>query len=50
MNVTFTNTCPYSVNYLSVLSANGGIPITTANIVAGCYVGEPPTTTFAGIN
>jgi hypothetical protein len=49
-NNTFTNTCPFTVNYLPDLSANGGIPNTTANIVAGCYVGKPPTTTFAGVN
>ena len=49
-NNTFTNTCPFTVNYLNDLSANGGIPNTTTNIVAGCYVNKPPTTTFAGIN
>jgi hypothetical protein len=49
-NNTFTNTCPFTVNYLPDLSANGGIPNTVTNIVAGCYVGKPPTTTFAGVN
>ena len=49
-NNTFTNTCPFTVNYLPDLSANGGIPTGTTNIVAGCYVAKPPTTTFAGIN
>jgi hypothetical protein len=49
-NNTFTNTCPFTVNYLNDLSANGGIPATTTSIVAGCYVGKPPTTTFAGVN
>ena len=49
-NNTFTNTCPFTVNYLPDLSANGGIPAATTNIVAGCYVSKPPTTTFAGIN
>ena len=49
-NNTFTNTCPFVVNYLNDLSANGGIPAATTNIVAGCYVGKPPTTTFAGVN
>ena len=49
-NNTFTNTCPFTVNYLNDLSANGGIPATTTNIVAGCYISKPPTTTFAGVN
>ena len=49
-NNTFTNTCPFTVNYLADLSANGGIPANTTNIVAGCYIGKPPTTTFAGVN
>ena len=49
-NNTFTNTCPFTVNYLNDLSANGGIPSTTTNIVAGCYISKPPTTTFAGVN
>ena len=49
-NNTFTNTCPFTVNYLPDLSANGGIPNGTTNIVAGCYISKPPTTTFAGIN
>ncbi len=43
----FTNTCPFTINYLS---ANGGIPAGTTNIVAGCYVAEAPTTTFASTN
>ena len=45
-NNTFSNTCPFTVNYLPDLSANGGIPATTTNIVAGCYVGKPPATTL----
>ena len=49
-NNTFTNTCPFTVNYLNDLSANGGIPANTTNIVAGCYVSKPPTSTFAGVN
>jgi hypothetical protein len=49
-NNTFTNTCPFTVNYLNDLSANGGIPAATTNIVAGCYISKPPTTTFAGVN
>jgi hypothetical protein len=37
-NNTFTNTCPFTVYYLPDLSANGGIPASTTNIVAGYYV------------
>ena len=47
---TFTNTCPILVNYLCDTGANGGIPATTTNIVAGCYVSSPPSNTIAGIN
>ena len=49
-NNTFTNTCPILINYLNDLSAKGGIPATVGNISAGCYIGKPPTTSFAGIN
>ena len=47
---TFTNTCPFTINHLADTSANGGIPTTTTNIVAGLYISKPPTTSFAGIN
>ena len=49
-NNTFTNTCPFLVNYLPDISNNGGIPANTTNIVAGCYISKPPVTTFGGIN
>ena len=49
-NNSFTNTCPFIINYLNDTSANGGIPATTTNIVAGCYLNKPPTTSYAGIN
>ena len=49
-NNTFTNSCPLMINHLADTSANGGIPATTTNIVAGLYVNKPPTTTFAGVN
>ncbi len=49
-NNTFTNTCPFTINYLNDISANGFIPATTTSIVAACYVEKPPTTTFAGVN
>jgi hypothetical protein len=49
-NNTFSSTCPFTVNYLPDTAANGGIPNTTTNIVAGCYIRSPPTTSFAGVN
>ena len=49
-NNTFSATCPFTVNYLNDTAAKGGIPNTTTNIVAGCYIRSPPTTSFAGIN
>ena len=49
-NNSFTNTVPFTVNYLNDTSANGGIPATTTNIVAGLYINKPPSTTYAGIN
>ena len=49
-NNTFTNTCPFTVNYLNETSANGGIPTTVANITAGLYLVSPPNTSFNGIN
>ena len=49
-NNTFTNTCPFTVNYLNETSANGGIPATVANITAGLYLVSPPNTSFNGIN
>ena len=49
-NNSFTNTCPFTLNLLADTSANGGIPATTTNIVAGLYIAKPPTTSFASIN
>jgi hypothetical protein len=49
-NNSFTNTCPFTINYLSDTFANGGIPTTTNSIVAGCYIGKPPVTTFNNVN
>jgi hypothetical protein len=49
-NNTFTNACPLMINHLADVSASGGIPATTTNIVAGLYVNKPPTTTFAAVN
>ena len=49
-NSTFTATCPLIVNSLSASAANGGIPDTTTNIVAGLYVSRAPSATFSGVN
>jgi hypothetical protein len=49
-NNSFTNTCPFTINYLNETSANGGLPATVANITAGLYINKPPATTFNGIN
>jgi hypothetical protein len=49
-NSTFGATCPFTINYLADLVANGGIPATTTNIVAGCFIQRPATTALAGVN
>jgi hypothetical protein len=46
-NNTFSNTCPFTINYLDV---SGGVPGTTTSIVAGLFINKPPSTTLAGIN
>lgn len=48
-NNTFTNTCPFTVNYLNV-NTTAGTPATTQNIVAGLFINKPPTTSLSGIN
>ena len=47
-NNSFTNSVPFTVNYLNDLSANGGIPGYTTGIVAGCYTNKPATTSYNG--
>ena len=49
-NSTFAHTCPFTVNYLADTNANGGIPLTTTNIVAGLFVQKPAVTSLSGIN
>jgi hypothetical protein len=49
-NNSFNATCPFTINYLTDTSANGGIPTTTANLTAGLYLAKPPATTYNGIN
>ena len=49
-NSTFSNTVPFTINWLGGTSANGGIPATTTNIAAGLYIARAPTTSIAGVN
>jgi hypothetical protein len=49
-NNTFSNTCPFMVNYHAGGAGLGLGPDTTTNIVAGLYIAKPPVTNFAGIN
>ena len=39
---TFSNTCPFTVNLLSGLIANGGFGVGVNTITAGLYIGKPP--------
>lgn len=52
INSTFSNTCPFTVNYLSGTNGNGGLPALTTQISAGLFIGRTPTTSVApaGIN
>lgn len=49
-NNTFSATCPFTVNWIPDASTAGGIPTGVTDIVAGCYIRSPPTTSFSGIN
>ena len=49
-NNSFNATCPFTINYLSDTSANGGIPTTVANITAGLYLAKVPATSCNGVN
>ena len=44
---SFSNTCPFTVNLLSGLIANGGFGATVTNITAGLYLARPPSS-FSG--
>jgi len=48
-NNTFSNTCPFTINYLDP-SGNVSTPTGTTNIVAGLFINRPPATSLAGIN
>ena len=49
-NNGFNGSCPFTINHLPDISANGGIPATTANITAGLYVAKVPSTVYRGVN
>jgi hypothetical protein len=49
-NNSFTNTCPFTVNYLNAAAAAGGTPLTTVNITAGVYVAKIPSTSYNSVN
>ena len=49
-NNSFTGTCPFTINHLADTPANGGIPLTVANITAGVYLNKPPSTSYNGVN
>jgi hypothetical protein len=48
-NNSFSNTCPFMINYLG-FDGTIGVPAATDNIVAGIYIGKPPVTSYAGVN
>jgi hypothetical protein len=51
-NNTFSNTCPLLINYQAGNGTGdtGIVKTGTTAIVAGLYIAQPPTTSFAGIN
>jgi len=51
-NSTFSNICPFTVNHLNGLEADGGLPANVAQISAGLFLQRSPTTSIgpAGID
>jgi hypothetical protein len=52
-NNSFSSTCPLLVNYIPSITSGGtqGVPVSTANIVAGLYIAKPPSTSYGnGVN
>jgi hypothetical protein len=47
---TFSNTSPTMVNYHAGGTGAGIVPTGVTKILAGLYIKQPPTTSFAGIN
>ena len=48
-NSTFTNTCPLLINYVNDY-VTASVTAATSGIVAGLFVGKPPSTNIFGIN
>ena len=49
-NSTFTNTCPLLINYVNDYASGTNVTAGTVAIVAGLFIGKPPTTNIFGIN
>lgn len=49
-NSTFSNTVPFTINWLNGLEADGGVRATATSIVAGIFIAKPPTTSINGVN
>lgn len=47
---TFTNTCPFTINYLSGSQASGGFAAAVGQISAGLFIGRTPNTSVAPAN
>jgi hypothetical protein len=45
---SFANTCPFTVNHITGLVGDGGLPATCTKITAGLYIGTPPSTMNGG--
>ena len=48
VTTTFANTCPMTVNLITGLIADGGLPATTDTIIAGLYISKPPSSFNGG--
>jgi hypothetical protein len=50
-NSTFNNTCPFTINNLSIAtSAGGGLPFAQTQISAGLFIGKALQTSLNGVN
>lgn len=47
---TFTNTCPLMINYVNDGATAPNIPAAARAIVAGLFIGGPPSTNILGVN
>jgi len=46
---TFSNICPFTVNYLEGTNAQGGLPSGTEQITAGLFIAKSPTTSIGAV-